>query len=76
MRDLVEHLIKALVDRPQDIRLTEVDGEKTIVFELRCHPQDVGKVIGKNGKTITALRAVLSAVAARQNRRALFEVVE
>ena len=46
------------------------------MFELRCHPEDVGKVIGKNGKTVGAIRTLLSTVASRQNRRAMLEVVE
>lgn len=76
MRDLVEHIVKALVDHPEDIRLTEVDGEKTIVLELRCNREDVGKVIGKSGKTVGAIRTLISTVAAREGRRAMLEVVE
>lgn len=76
MRELVEYIVKALVDHPGDIHLTEVDGEKTVIFELRCHKEDIGKVIGKNGKTVGAIRTLLSTTAARQGRRAMLEVVE
>ncbi|MFH0954195.1 MAG: KH domain-containing protein [Verrucomicrobiota bacterium] len=76
MKELVEYIVRALVDHPADVRITEVDGEKTVVFELRCHRDDVGKVIGKNGKTVGAIRALLSTAAARQGRRAMLEVVE
>lgn len=76
MKELIEYVVKALVDHPDDLRITEIDGERTVVFELRCHPEDVGKVIGKSGKTVGALRTLLSTVAARQNRRAMLEVVE
>lgn len=76
MKELVEYIVRALVDHPGDVRITEVDGEKTVVFELRCHRDDVGKVIGKNGKTVGAIRALLSTAAARQGRRAMLEVVE
>ncbi|MBN1269374.1 MAG: KH domain-containing protein [Kiritimatiellae bacterium] len=76
MKELVEHIIKALVDHPNDVRVTEVDGEKTVIFELRCHPEDVGKVIGKSGKTVGAIRLLLSTAAAKQNRRAMLEVVD
>jgi hypothetical protein len=76
MRELIEFIVRALVDHPQDIRLTEVDGERTVIFELRCHPDDVGKVIGKNGKTVGAVRTLLSTAAARQGKRAMLEVVE
>ena len=76
MRELIEYVVKTLVDHPDDLRITEIEGERTIVFELRCHPDDVGKVIGKSGKTVGAIRTLLSTVAARQNRRAMLEVVE
>lgn len=76
MKELIEYVVKTLVDHPDDIRITEIEGERTIVFELRTHPEDVGKVIGKSGKTVGALRTLLSTVAARQNRRAMLEVVE
>ena len=76
MKELIEYVVKALVDHPDELRLTEIEGERTIVFELRCHPEDVGKVIGKNGKTVGAIRTLLSTVASRQNRRARLEVVE
>jgi predicted RNA-binding protein YlqC (UPF0109 family) len=76
MKELIEYIVRALVDHPNDVHLTEVDGEKTIIFELRCHPDDIGKVIGKNGKTVGAIRTLLGTAAARQGRRAMLEVVE
>ena len=76
MKELIEYVVKTLVDHPEEIRISEIEGERTIVFELRCHPEDVGKVIGKSGKTVGAIRTLLSTVAARQNRRAMLEVVE
>ena len=76
MQELIEYVVKTLVDHPEDIRISAIEGERTIVFELRCHPEDVGKVIGKSGKTVGAIRALLSTVAARQNKRAMLEVVE
>jgi predicted RNA-binding protein YlqC (UPF0109 family) len=76
MKELIEYIVRALVDHPGDVRLTEVDGEKTVIFELRCHPDDIGKVIGKSGKTVGAIRTLLSTTAAKQGRRAMLEVVE
>ena len=76
MKELIEYVVKALVDHPDDLRIAEIEGERIIVFELRCHPEDVGKVIGKSGKTVGAIRTLLSTVAARQNKRAMLEVVE
>ena len=61
MKELVEKMAKALVDRPEEVSVTEVDGEKTTVFELRVAPSDLGKVIGKQGKTARAMRTILSA---------------
>ncbi len=76
MKELIEYIVKTLVDHPDDLRIAEIEGERTVVYELRCHPEDVGKVIGKSGKTVGAIRTLLSTVAARQNRRAMLEVVE
>ena len=76
MKNVLEDLIKLLVEHPNEIRLTELDGEKTIIYELRCNKQDVGKIIGKSGKTVGALRTLLSTIASRTGRRALLEVVE
>ena len=76
MTEFVQFIVRNLVDHPGDIRLASIDGEKSLVFELRCHPNDIGKVIGKNGKTIGAIRTLLSTAAARQGRRAMIEVVE
>ena len=76
MKEFIEYIAKTLVDHPEDLQVTEVEGERTVVYELRCHPDDVGKVIGKSGKTVGAVRTLLSTVAARQGRRAVLEVVE
>ena len=76
MRELIQYIVRALVDHPDDVRLTEVEGERTLIYELRCHSEDVGKVIGKSGKTIGAIRTLVNTAAARQGRRAMLEVVE
>ena len=76
MKEFIEYISKSLVDHPEELQVTEVEGERTVVYELRCNPEDVGKVIGKSGKTVGAIRTLLSTVAARQGRRAVLEVVE
>lgn len=76
LRDYVKAVLSELVDHPEDLKLTELAGNKSVVFELRCHHDDVGKVIGKNGKTISAVRTLISTAAARNGQRALIEVVE
>lgn len=76
MKEFIEYIAKTLVDHPEELQVTEVEGERTVVYELRCHPDDIGKVIGKSGKTVGAVRTLLTTVAARQGRRAVLEVVE
>lgn len=76
MKELVESIARALVDHPDRVRVADVEGERTSIFELRCHPNDLGKLIGKGGKTIGAMRALLGAVAHRTGRRLLIEVVK
>ena len=75
MKEIVESIVRALSEHPDRVRVAEVDGEMTVIFEVRCHPDDVGKVIGKSGKTIGALRALVGAIAHRSGRRAMIEVV-
>jgi predicted RNA-binding protein YlqC (UPF0109 family) len=76
MKKVLEQFIHLLVDHPTEVSISELSGEKTIVFELRCNKEDVGKVIGKSGKTVASLRTLLNTVAARTGRRAMLEVVE
>ncbi len=76
MKALLETIAKSLVDAPNEVQITEIDGEKTIIFELRCNAKDIGKIIGKSGKTVGAMRTLLSSIAAKQGRKALLEVVD
>lgn len=76
MRDLVEYIARALVDEPSQVSVEEVMGQKTTVYKLRVASQDIGKVIGKDGRTARSIRAVLSAAAAKAHKRAVLEIVE
>jgi uncharacterized protein len=77
VKDLVEYLTRALVDRPDDVSVEEFEEDDgTIVFEVEVADDDVGKVIGRNGRTINALRTVIRASAVRHNRRVLVDVVD
>lgn len=76
MKEYLASMVRGLVDAPGDIHITELQGDKTLIFEIRCAADDVGKIIGKNGKTIGAIRTLLSSSAARQGRRAMLEIVE
>jgi predicted RNA-binding protein YlqC (UPF0109 family) len=76
MRDLVEYMAKALVDDADNVNVTEVEGERVTVIELRVAPGDLGKVIGKQGRTARALRTILNANATKLRKRAVLEIVE
>jgi uncharacterized protein len=76
MKAFVEFVVKALVDHPEEVDVREVDGERVVVFELRLHQTDIGKVIGKSGRTITAIRTLLTSAAAKQGKRAMLEIIE
>jgi predicted RNA-binding protein YlqC (UPF0109 family) len=76
MKALIEYVTQALVDRPDEVEVREVIGEKTTVYELRVGEGDLGKVIGKHGRTIRAIRTLLSAAATKQNKRAVLEILE
>lgn len=76
MRELVELIAKALVDDSDQVNVTEVEGENVIVIELRVAPGDLGKVIGKQGRTARAIRTILNANATKLRRRAVLEIIE
>lgn len=76
MNDFVEYVVKALVDHPEQVAVSEIFGAHNVVIEIRCHADDMGRVIGKNGKTIGAIRMLLTGLAAKQGRKAMLEVVE
>jgi uncharacterized protein len=75
MHELVEYLAKGLVDKPDEVRVERVERDGAVVLELHVAPDDVGKVIGRQGRTARALRTVVRASGARSNERALLEIV-
>ncbi len=76
MKELIEYIAKALVDTPEEVEVTEVEGEKVTVYELRVGDGDLGKVIGKHGRTARSLRTLLNAAAAKMGKRAVLEILE
>ena len=76
LREMVAFIAKALVDDPDAVEVTEVEGEKSLILELSVAPSDLGKVIGKDGRTARALRTLLSATSAKSSRRAVLEILE
>jgi predicted RNA-binding protein YlqC (UPF0109 family) len=76
MKDLIAFIAKALVDRPDQVEVREVEGEQTSVIELHVAKEDLGKVIGKQGRTARAMRTLLSAASIKLRRRAVLEILE
>jgi predicted RNA-binding protein YlqC (UPF0109 family) len=76
MKSLIEQMAKSLVDSPDEVIVTEVEGERTTVFELRVATSDLGKVIGKQGKTARAMRTILGAVGTKLGKRCVLEILE
>lgn len=76
MRDLVQYISEALVDKPEEVKVHVVEGENSIILELKVAADDVGKVIGKGGQTAKALRKILSAAATKLKKKSLLQIVE
>lgn len=76
MKEFIETIVRALVDNPDEVELNEVAGERTTVYELRVGAGDLGKVIGKHGQTARSIRIIISAISAKQGKRAVLEILE
>ncbi len=76
MKELVEYIAKALVDLPDQVEVNEVKGQKTSVIELKVAKEDIGKVIGKQGRTARAVRTILSAASTKLGKRSELEILE
>ena len=76
MKDLIESIAKALVDKPDEVQVSEVAGEETVALELRVSQEDLGRVIGRKGQTVIAMRTILNAAGTRSGRKYLLEILE
>jgi hypothetical protein len=76
LKELIEFIARALVDKPDEVVVAEISGEQTVVLELRVAKDDLGKVIGKQGRTVKAMRAILSAASSKLRKRADLEILE
>ena len=76
MKELIEYIAKSLVDQPDAVKVTEVDGERTSVIELSVAKEDMGMIIGKQGRTATAMRTLLNAAGMKQKKRTILEIIE
>lgn len=76
MGELVEVIAKALVDRPEEVQVNEVEGTQSVIIELKVAPEDMGKVIGKQGRIAKAIRTVVKAAAIKENKRVVVEIIQ
>lgn len=76
MKELITYIAKALVDKPEEVTVTEIEGEQTSVIELKVAKEDLGKVIGKQGRTARAMRTILSAASTKIRKRSVLEIIE
>jgi len=76
MKELIEYIAKVLVDNPDDVNVTELEGKQTSVIELRVAKEDLGKVIGKQGRTARAMRTILGAASTKLKKRSVLEILE
>lgn len=75
MKELIEYIARSLVDHPENVRVTQVEGEQSIIFELQVAQEDMGKIIGKEGRIANAIRTLLKVAAAREGKRAVLEII-
>ncbi len=75
MKELIEYMAKALVDDPDQVRVREIVGGTSVIYELSVAPEDMGRIIGKQGRVANAMRILLKAAATRQGKRAILEIV-
>jgi len=76
MKDLISYIAQALVDHPEEVSVSEVEGDQTLVLELRVAKSDLGKIIGKHGRNAHAIRTILSAASGKTRRRHILEIIE
>lgn len=76
MKDLIKYVVQYLVDNPDEVFVSEIDGDHTSILELRVKKEDLGKVIGKKGRNVQAMRVILGAASAKQKRRTVLEIIE
>jgi hypothetical protein len=76
LKDLIEYIAKSLVDEPDAVKVTEIEGEQTSVLELKVAKEDLGKVIGKQGRTARAMRTILGAASTKARKRSVLEILE
>ncbi len=75
MKELIEYIAKSLVDSPDQVKIRQIEGEQAIILELRVAPDDMGKVIGRQGRVAKSMRTLLKVAAAREGKRTILEII-
>jgi len=76
LRELIELIIKGIVDNPSQVEINEIIGENSSIFEIRVDPNDIGKVIGKQGRNIKSIRTIVNAAAQKEDKRVVIEIID
>jgi len=76
MKNLIKHIVQTMVDNPEEVVVSEIEGEQILVLELKVAKEDIGKIIGKQGRTAHAIRSILSAASGKTKKRTVLEIIE
>jgi len=76
MKDLIKRIVQSLVDNPEQVEISEIEGDRTLILEIRMAKADIGKVIGKKGRTVRAIRTILSAASGKAKKHAVIEIID
>lgn len=76
MKELVDYMVKSLVDNPEHVQISELEGEQSVVYEVRVAPEDMGKIIGKQGRIAKAMRTIVKAAGVKSGKKAMVEILE
>jgi hypothetical protein len=76
MKELIKHIVQALVDHPEQIAISEVEGKQSTLLEIKVAKEDIGKIIGKQGRTAQAIRTILNAASGKEKKRTIMEIIE
>ena len=76
MKELIKHIVHALVDYPEQVDISEIEGKQSTVLEIKVAKEDIGKIIGKQGRNAQAIRTILNAASAKAKKRTIMEIIE
>jgi hypothetical protein len=76
LKELIKHIVRALVDHPEQVAISEVEGKQSTVLEIKVAKEDIGKIIGKQGRTVQAIRTILWAASGKKKKRTIMEIIE